>query len=177
MGLLQTAGGPGPTRRACAVLAAALAIVCGVSIDAGGNVPKTLRTPVGDGPFSAPGVSARLEAPSHLSTAMLRVENVLLEAAVRPETEASTLLTFEVINGAPTPLTDLVLEVSVDERRDSGAPVTGALVRPFTIRGHTVLDAGYTMKYEMLLRNLPASCDCVATVGVISVRWLIDRGL
>ena len=36
------------------------------------------------------------------------------------------------------------------------------------IRGRVDLQAGYTLNYEMLLRNLPPDCSCVADVAIVA---------
>ena len=72
------------------------------------------------------------------------------------------------------PLTDLVLEISVAERQERDPSSGQALVHVFKVRGRAIVRAGYTMKYEMLFRNLASSCDCVASVEVLSVRWLAE---
>ena len=71
-----------------------------------------------------------------------------------------------------TPLTDLILEISILEKPESMELSGRAVVRPFKIRGHVVLQAGYIVNYEMLLRNLSPDCGCVANVDVVSVHWL-----
>jgi hypothetical protein len=63
------------------------------------------------------------------------------------------------------------MKVSVIEaaetRRD--APRT-VLAGPFEIRGKAPLDPGFTMTYEIRLRNLSPDCGCVGTVNIVSVR-------
>jgi hypothetical protein len=75
-----------------------------------------------------------------------------------------------------TPLTDLILEISILEKSAAKELTGRALVRPFQIRGNIVLQAGYTINYEMLLRNLSSDCRCVANVDVVSVHWLPTAG-
>jgi hypothetical protein len=75
-----------------------------------------------------------------------------------------------------TPLTDLILEISILEKSAAKELAGRALVRPFQIRGNIVLQAGYTINYEMLLRNLSSDCRCVANVDVVSVHWLPTAG-
>ena len=107
--------------------------------------------------------------------APLRVENVRLEAALRTEATPSTLLKFDVFNASPKRLTDFVLEISITEKPFDRVLGPGRmLVRPFKIRGNVVLESGYTINYEMLLRHLSSECDCVANVDVLSVRSLPD---
>ena len=114
--------------------------------------------------------------PINESAQLLRVEKVRLEVPVTAETSPSTLLKFDVFNGGSTPLTDLILEISILEKPALNELSGKALVRPFKIRGHVVLQAGYTVNYEMLLRNLSSDCRCIATVDVVSVQWLPQAG-
>jgi len=68
------------------------------------------------------------------------------------------------------------LEISITEK-PAFEPVLAPsrmLVRPFTIRGNVVLESGYTINYEMLLRHFSSDCNCLANVGVLSVRSLPD---
>jgi len=74
------------------------------------------------------------------------------------------------------PLTDLILEISILEKPALNELSGKALVRPFTIRGNVVLQAGYTVNYEMLLQNLSSDCKCIANVDVVSVHWLPEAG-
>jgi len=55
----------------------------------------------------------------------------------------------------------------------STEPSGKTLVRPFKIRGNVVLQAGYTINYEMLLRNLSSDCRYIATVDVVSAHWVL----
>jgi len=107
---------------------------------------------------------------------LLRVDNVRLEAAVREEASPSTILKFDLFNGGSAPLTDLVLEISILEKAAPTELAGRAIVRPFKIRGNVVLQAGYTINYEMLLRNLSSDCRCIANVDVVSVHWLPETG-
>jgi hypothetical protein len=47
-------------------------------------------------------------------------------------------------------------------------------VGPFTIRGEVVLEAGYSLNYEMLLRSFSSDCYCMPNVEVVSVRSLLE---
>jgi hypothetical protein len=136
--------------------------------------PGDVRT-MGSTRLFAASVSARSDVAPRLSTSLLRVRNIALSAPGATETRPGVVLTFDVLNDGSVPLTDFVLEISIADRLQRAALTDRASVRPFTIRGRTVLHAGYTMRYEMLLRNLEPTCDCIATIDVVSVRWLIDR--
>jgi hypothetical protein len=86
------------------------------------------------------------------------------------------VLKFDVFNGSPKRQTDWLLEISITDKLvvDPIPAPRRVLVRPFKIRGNFVLESGYTINYEMLLRHLSTDCDCVATVDVVSVRALPD---
>jgi hypothetical protein len=118
---------------------------------------------------SSPRVSTKSAGP-------LRVDNVRLEAAPVTDAVPSAILKFDVVNASPKRQTDLLLEISITEA-PAPDPVLApgrVLVHPFKIRGNFVVEAGYTINYQMLLRNLSADCDCVAHVVVLSVRALPD---
>jgi hypothetical protein len=156
------------------VIIGALALACAASLNATvsasfGSI-DTLRA--SRRTISVPSDLKRSNGAAHL----LRVENVRLEAPVPPETIPSSLLKFDVFNGGSTPLTDLILEISILEKSAAKESAGRALVRPFQIRGGIVLQAGYTINYEMLLRSLPSDCRCVANVDVVSVHWLPEAG-
>jgi hypothetical protein len=103
---------------------------------------------------------------------LLTIDNVRLETPLHAEASPSALLKFDVFNGGSTPLTDLILEISIVEKSAAKELAARTLVRPFQIRGNIVLQAGYTINYEMLLRNLSSDCRCVTNVDVVSFRWL-----
>jgi hypothetical protein len=105
----------------------------------------------------------------------ITVENVRLEAAPPTETVPSTILKFDVFNASSQRVTDLLLEISITEKPlDPVLAPSRMLVRPFKIRGDVVLESGYTINYEMLLRHFSSDCECVANVDVLSVRLLPD---
>jgi hypothetical protein len=112
----------------------------------------------------------------------LNIENVRLERRVgttlAAETSPSMFLKFEISNEGSTSVSDIVLEISIVEKPQSEQPnfAPRVVVHPFTIRGNVVLRPGYTMNYEMLMKNLSSECSCVATVAVVSVRSLPDSG-
>jgi hypothetical protein len=135
-------------RRSAAVIVGALAFAYGASLRATTTPKGTLPTP------------------------RVKVENVRLEAPPHGEASLLALLKFEVSNGGATPLTDLVLEISIAQEPGPTELVGRELVRPFKVRGHVVLQPGYAIDYEILLRNLSSDCDCVASVDVVSVQWL-----
>jgi|KBSMisStandDraft_5_1062788.scaffolds.fasta_scaffold73828_2 hypothetical protein len=110
----------------------------------------------------------------HPQLSPLRIGNVRLEAPPSPQTPASAVLKFDLFNEGPSRVTDILLEVSVRGKPafDPGPATARVLVRPFKIRGAVKLEAGYSVNYEVLLRNLSSDCNCVASVEVLSFRAL-----
>ena len=153
----------------------ALALACGGSLSATGDIKDIPIVKPGAEPAAiwvregSSGVSTKSAAP-------LRVENVRLEAARETETGPSAVLTFDVFNASPRRQTDLLLEISITEKPGLGPVLTPGrvLVHPFKIRGNFVMESGYTINYQMRLRQLSTDCDCVANVDVLSVRALPD---
>jgi hypothetical protein len=105
---------------------------------------------------------------------VLRIENIRLEPARGTEAASAALLKFEMFNASASRLTDVVLEVSILEApRSNHASARPRLVAgPFTIRGNVTRDSGYTLNYEILLRNLSPHCHCLGKVDVLAVRSL-----
>ncbi len=108
----------------------------------------------------------------------LRIEHVRLEPPSVAQPLPSTILKFEAYNASASTLADVVLEISIVEKLQpsQGVGLPRVLVGPFTIRGNFVLESGYTINYEMLLRNLSSDCACSAKVDVLAVRSLPDSG-
>jgi hypothetical protein len=104
----------------------------------------------------------------------LRVQRVRLEPAPPINTSPSTVLKFDLFNASVNRITDLLLKIAIIQKVEPLAP-RRVLVGPFNIRGDVVLEAGYTLNYQMLLRNFSSDCDCVANVDVISVRSLLPE--
>jgi hypothetical protein len=161
--------------RTRAFIIGALTLACGGSLSATGDIKGT---PIAE-PRPKPAAIWVRDSSSRLATksaAPLRIENVRLEAAPGTETVPSAVLKFDVINASPKRQTDLLLEISITEKPALDPVLTPrrVLVRPFKIRGNFVLEAGYTINYELRLRHLSTDCDCVATVDVLSVRALPD---
>jgi hypothetical protein len=103
---------------------------------------------------------------------MLEIQNVRVQAPPLELNSVAAVLKFELFNSSGAPLTAIVLGISISEKpEDDGSPVR-TLVRQFHVRPDIVLNPGYTMDFEMLLRNLPADCACTAHVEVVSVRAL-----
>ena len=99
-----------------------------------------------------------------------------LDAAPADAPKPSAVLKFDMLNDGELRVTDIVLQIAmVEKQRVEGAVGSPrVVVGPFTIRGSVTIEAGYTVNYEMLLRNLSPDCGCVANVVVVSARTLSD---
>jgi hypothetical protein len=106
----------------------------------------------------------------------LRINNVRLEAAPPDAPKPSAILRFGLLNDGSMRVTDVLIHIVIVETGDVDDQASSAsvIVGPFTIRGNVTIEAGYTVHYEMLLRNLSSDCGCVARVRVLSSRPLSD---
>ena len=103
----------------------------------------------------------------------LRVSNVQLEAPPPDAPKPSAVLKFDLVNDSLVSVTDILLEVAVAEKSSAAADAAPRIVvGPFTVRGHATIEAGYTINYVLLLRNLAPDCECVARVRVVGAQAL-----
>jgi len=103
----------------------------------------------------------------------LRVQRVRLEPAPPISASPGTVLKFDLFNASVNRLADPLVQIAIVENAEPFA-IRRILVGPFTIRGEVVLEAGYILNYEMLLRNFSSDCHCVPNVEVVSVRSLLE---
>ena len=103
----------------------------------------------------------------------LRVQRVRLEPAPPMSASPGTVLKFDLFNASANRLADPLLQIAIVEKTEPFA-LRRILVRPFTIRAEVVLEAGYILNFEMLLRNFSSDCHCVPNVDVVSVRSLLE---
>jgi hypothetical protein len=129
-------------------------------LDGSGTSPRLLQRP--------------RRAPAGQAVVELSIKDVRLELVPQSETPATPLaaLTFEMCNDGASSLTDILVDIFIVRKPHVPHLDTPPTVPagPYRIRGKIVLRPGYTMHYEMRLRNLPQDCDCVPTVEVVSVR-------
>lgn len=119
-------------------------------------------------PFPAAHDAVHIDGPMAV-VSPLKVGNVRLEPPPPTERLPAVLLKFDVVNVSSNRLTDLVLKVSILEKPHVLDGATDRiLVGPFEIRGRVVLEPGYALNYQLLLRNLTVDCGCVAKVEPIS---------
>jgi hypothetical protein len=98
-----------------------------------------------------------------------------LEAPATQEDPESTILKFEVQNESDTGQTDIEVSVSLLGPIDEGTETRPVLVRPFIIRIDTVLHAGYSLEYEIRLRNVQPNCDCLPSIDILNARAVVDE--
>ena len=112
-----------------------------------------------------------LQVPPAALSGLLRVDRVRIEAPPPEIDSEAALLKFDLFNAGETPVTSITVEISIREKGDGETPGR-RIVHPFSIRGDTVLEAGYTINFGLLLRNLSPDCRCVPKIDVVSVRAL-----
>jgi hypothetical protein len=110
---------------------------------------------------------------NHASSLPLRVQRVRLEPASSIGASPGAVLKFDLLNASVNRLATPLLQIAIIEKTEPFAP-RRILVGPFTIRSDVVLEAGYVLNYEMLLRNFSWDCHCVPNVDVVSVRSLLE---
>lgn len=87
------------------------------------------------------------------------------------------MLKFDLVNDGWTTVRRVVLGVAILEKSSTDAAAAPRVVAgPFTIRGDVDLQAGYTLNYEMVLRNLPSDCHCVADVAIMASGAAVPSG-
>lgn len=122
--------------------------------------------------------SSRIVTTPEGPASTLRIKNVRFEAAPPSAPKPSAVLKFDILNDGSLRLTDVIVEIAILEREPfhNEAIAPRVMVGPFTIRGDVIIESGYTVNYEMLLRNFTADCKCVATVGIVSAHAVADSG-
>jgi hypothetical protein len=86
------------------------------------------------------------------------------------EQDPTAFVRFDVFNTGDHDVAPVVVEIAILEtppRYGDAVPIPTTLVGPFRIRTNTALKAGFSVHYELRLRNISAVCDCVATVDVV----------
>jgi hypothetical protein len=111
------------------------------------------------------------------AVASLRIANVRIEVPPAHAPKPSSLLKFDMLNEGDLRVADVQIEIAIVDNKlaDDGDLQSRPIVGPFRISGHATIEAGYTVNYEMLLRNLNPECPCVATVRVVSARRLNNQ--
>lgn len=122
-------------------------------------------------PASAARAAQERDASASGSSAVpLTIANVEVQRGPYIELSPTTDVTFELTNTAATAYRSVVLEVSMvsgdGAREADAAPLV--LAGPVAIRSTFELQPGFTMLYQMRLRNFSTDCDCHAIVKVVS---------
>jgi hypothetical protein len=104
------------------------------------------------------------------------VRNARLEPVQGSDDAQAAVLKFDLYNEGETSVTDIVLSVAVlaGSGRDDSEP-REPVVRPFRIRIDYALRSGYSVDYEIRLRNLVFDSDCVPAIEVLDSRILSDE--
>jgi len=106
----------------------------------------------------------------------LKVKNVYIKSADPLDGLPTAVVKFAIVNTGPTGVIDIVFEVSIIEKpEESSVLPTDVLAGPYNIHVKAALEAGYSMEYELRLRNVSADCNCVATVVVLSARPVVEN--
>lgn len=111
--------------------------------------------------------AARTTTPVGRATTPLVIRNIHLDQAQPVDDSPAATLSFDVHNEGDSTMQDIVLGVSIREHTDGRAEPDGDRVKPFKILSHEVLQSGYSLHFELLLRNLSVECDCVPAVDVV----------
>jgi hypothetical protein len=74
----------------------------------------------------------------------------------------ASVLKFDMMNDGDLHVTDVRIRIAIVQKERSAADRTPprVIVVPFTISGHAAIEAGHTVNWEMLLRNLSSDCQC-----------------
>lgn len=103
----------------------------------------------------------------------IAVRHIRLEAATPVDGSPSVVLKFDVHNEGSANVTDIVLSVSL-RKSDSAEPVEPARVQPFTIKLRNVVLAGYSVDYEIRLRNVSLEAANSPVIEVVDARRAAD---
>ena len=161
-------------RKTISVIAALGLSLSAHALTAAGDVRPDRPSKGSNNAVPGPPVSTHLDPRVTHEGLPVRIANVRLEPAPPLEASPSVTLKFAIANEGSTSVSDIILKIAIVEKPKSEhpEPARRILVGPFTIRGDVVLRAGYTMNYEMLMRNLSSECSCLAIVDVLSARAL-----
>jgi hypothetical protein len=101
----------------------------------------------------------------------LSIRNIRLEPAPPIDRFPSARVKFELHNDGSDSLTDIMLRLSLIERSRNHPNTQPTIVAgPVTIRSKAVLSPGYSLAFEITLRNVSADCRCVPTIDVVDAR-------
>ena len=147
-------------------LVATAVLTCLVALDAAGDSDHARQREAAGTAIGTPSDKVADRGPD----ARVAVRNVQLASAPPVDEEPSAFVRFDVFNEGEQDVSPVVVEIAILEtppRVGEAVPLPTPLVGPFRIRAKTALKAGYSVHYELRLRNVFASCDCIATVDVV----------
>lgn len=106
----------------------------------------------------------------------ISVRHARLEPLQGSDDPQAAVLKFDLYNEGEASVTDIVLSVAVlaGSGRDDSEP-REPVVRPFRIRIDYALRSGYSVDYEIRLRNLVFDSDCVPAIEVLDARIVSDE--
>ena len=110
----------------------------------------------------------------------IAIRHVRLEASPAVDGSPSVTLKFDLHNVGLTSVTDIVLEVSLHSTTSPRGATRGKavdaseVVRPFTIKIHNVLMAGYSFDYEIRLRNVSLDATSAPEIEVVDAHRVAD---
>jgi hypothetical protein len=103
----------------------------------------------------------------------IRIKQVRLEPPDEGDTSKTAVLRFDAVNDSADRLTDLVLEISIVGKPSTSDAATPPVIRrPFTVQEKRIIEPGYSLQYEIVLKNVSSDCDCRTSVEVRSARSL-----
>jgi hypothetical protein len=147
-----------------------VAIVVATGSDAGAGVIDRRSIPAAtDRDVARP---SALEKKYEGSERGVSIRRIRLEPSPTVNDSEAVVLKFDVRNDTATGMTDIVVSVSLLGPPQGNLERRAVLVRPFRIRVGGPLRAGYSLDYEIQLKNLSLQSDCVPEIEVVSARSL-----
>lgn len=110
---------------------------------------------------------------AHPGPDAVSIRNIKLEPAPPIDQLPSAHVKFELYNDGSDSVTDIVLRLSLIERSRNHPKTQPTVVAgPVTIRSKAFLSPGYSLAFEITLRNVSADCRCVPTIDVVDARFV-----
>jgi hypothetical protein len=117
---------------------------------------------------------SRSDSTDQLPDPGITIGRVRLEPGPASPDSQSVVLKFDLRNGTATNVTDIVVSVSLFGSATSDVTPRPMLVRPFKVRVGGPLRAGYSLGYQIQLKNLSLDPDCVPEIEIVSARSIDD---
>jgi hypothetical protein len=107
---------------------------------------------------------------------VISIQSVRLELALASGSVPTAFLKFKMHNQGSQSVAGIVLRVSLVSRQDhADTDGTQTIVAgPFTIRAKRVLRPGYTIEFDLGLRNIGSDCACIPNVEVVAARFAYE---